>query len=100
MKASGWLPGSIDVTGWLVETCLPAADYLVWPLLKNRARTMLVVLLAQPDVTSLGRIRGLAFAGLDQAQPANEGRVILPSETLCPAACRFGEDRALSVLQP
>ncbi|MDP1864689.1 MAG: hypothetical protein Q8K52_12370 [Thiobacillus sp.] len=56
---SGWLPGSIDTTGWLVETYLPAADYLVWPLLENRARAMLNVLLAQPDGTSLGRIHGL-----------------------------------------
>lgn len=56
---SGWLPGSIDTTGWLVETYLPAADYLVWPLLENRARAMLEVLLAQPDGTSLGRMHGL-----------------------------------------
>ena len=56
---SGWLPGSIDTTGWLVETYLPAADYLVWPLLENRARAMLGFLLAQPDGTSLGRMHGL-----------------------------------------
>ncbi|NDP47634.1 MAG: hypothetical protein GZ085_04430 [Sulfuriferula multivorans] len=67
---SGWLPGSIDTTGWLVETYLPAADYLVWPLLENRARAMLDVLLAQPDGTSLGRIHGL-IAGHVQLEHAN-----------------------------
>lgn len=55
----GWLPGNIDDTGWLIETCLPAADYLDWPMLQTRARRMLDTLLAQPDSPSLGRIHGL-----------------------------------------
>lgn len=55
----GWLPGNIDNTGWLIETCLPAADYLDWPVLRARARAMLDTLLAQPDGPSLGRIHGL-----------------------------------------
>jgi hypothetical protein len=56
---AGWLPGSGEVTGWLIETCLPAADYLAWPELGNRARGMLDALLAQPDTASAGRIHGL-----------------------------------------
>lgn len=55
----GWLPGNIDDTGWLIETCLPAADYLDRPMLGTRARGMLDTLLAQPDSPSLGRIHGL-----------------------------------------
>lgn len=55
----GWLSGSIDDTGWLIETFLPAANYLDWPALNNRARIMLDALLNQPDSTSLGRIHGL-----------------------------------------
>jgi hypothetical protein len=56
---AGWLPASVDVTGWLIETCLPAADYLAWPELGNRAYDMLDALLAQPDTASAGRIHGL-----------------------------------------
>lgn len=55
----GWLPGSIDETGWLIETFLPAAKYLDWPALNNRARVMLDALLDQPNSASLGRINGL-----------------------------------------
>ena len=55
----GWLPGSIDETGWLIETFLPAARYLDWPSLSERARVMLKALLDQPDCGSLGRIHGL-----------------------------------------
>lgn len=56
---SGWLPASADATGWLIETLLPAADYLAWPLLADRARAMLDALLAQTDEGSAGRIHGL-----------------------------------------
>lgn len=55
----GWLPGNIDDTGWLIESFLPAADYLDWPMLNNRARAMLDALLVQPDSPSFGRIHGL-----------------------------------------
>jgi hypothetical protein len=43
----------------LIETCLPAADYLAWPALLDRAQAMLDALLAQPDGASVGRIHGL-----------------------------------------
>ena len=55
----GWLPGNIDHTGWLIETFLAAGEYLAWPALNTRARSMLDSLLAQPDNGSLGRIHGL-----------------------------------------
>lgn len=55
----GWLPESVDDTGWLIETFLPAAKYLDWPALNNRARDMLDALLDQPDSASVGRIHGL-----------------------------------------
>ncbi len=55
----GWLAANIDDTGWLIETCLPAADYLAWPALLDRAQAMLDALLAQPDGPSVGRIHGL-----------------------------------------
>lgn len=55
----GWLPASADATGRLIETLLPAATYLAWPLLEDRARAMLDALLAQTDEASPGRIHGL-----------------------------------------
>jgi hypothetical protein len=56
---SGWGPGSEDATGWLIETCVPAANYLAWPELEHRVRAMLEALIAQPDSLSVGRIHGL-----------------------------------------
>lgn len=56
---SGWQPDCIDATGWMVETLLPAAKYLAWPSLEDRARAMLDVLLAHPDDGAAGRIHGL-----------------------------------------
>lgn len=61
----GWLPADLDDTGWLIETCLPAAYYLDWPTLTDRARAMLEALLLQPDAPSPGRIHGL-LAGHNQ----------------------------------
>ena len=55
----GWLPASEDATGWLIETLLPAARYLDWPNLSDRAQAMLDALLAQPDQGAAGRIHGL-----------------------------------------
>lgn len=54
-----WLPGSVDDTGWLIDTFLPAAKYLDWPALNNRARVMLDALLDQSYSASVGRIHGL-----------------------------------------
>jgi hypothetical protein len=56
---SGWQPASHEATGGLIETLLPAADYLAWPNLADRARAMLDALLAQPDEGNTGRIHGL-----------------------------------------
>lgn len=56
---SGWLPASEDATGWVIETLLPAAQYLDWPNLADRAQSMLDALLAQPDQGFAGRIHGL-----------------------------------------
>lgn len=57
--AAGWLPASTEATGWLIETMLPAAEYLAWPALQDRARAMLAALLAQADAGLPGRIHGL-----------------------------------------
>lgn len=57
--ASGWRPASAETTGWLIETLLPAAEYLAWPELAKRAEAMLDALLAQPDGGGAGRIHGL-----------------------------------------
>lgn len=56
---TGWLRPSVDTTGWLIETLLPAAEYLAWPELEDRARAMLDALLAQSGQASAGRIHGL-----------------------------------------
>ena len=56
---SGWLSASADTTGWLIETLLPAADYLGWPALAERACVMLEALLTYPDQGAPGQIHGL-----------------------------------------
>lgn len=56
---TGWLPPSPDATARLIETFVPAADYLVWPELKDRAHAMHTALLTQPDTASAARIMGL-----------------------------------------
>lgn len=72
----GWLPGSIDDTGWLIESFLPAAIYLDWPALNNRARVMLDALLAQPDSASLGRIHGLMTGHLQMDDASSLQRAV------------------------
>ena len=59
---SGWQAPSIDATGRLIETFLPAAEYLAWPELAQRACHMLDALLEAPEVASLGRLHGLIAA--------------------------------------
>ncbi len=66
---SGWLPGCMDTTGWLIETCLPAAEYLAWPHLTRRVRGMLDALLAQADGPGLGRIHGLIAGHVQLGHP-------------------------------
>jgi hypothetical protein len=56
---TGWLPANTDITGRMIETLLPAAEYLAWPVLADRARAMLDALLAQADEGNTGRIHGL-----------------------------------------
>lgn len=84
----GWLPGSIDDTGWLIESFLPAAKYLDWPLLNNRARAMLDALLDQPDSASLGRIHGLMTGYLQMGDTICLPRAVQSAYTLleCPAS--------------
>lgn len=59
---SGWLPAETATTGRLVETFVPAAIYLAWPELKDRAWAMRDCLLAVSDNASSGRIQGLLAA--------------------------------------
>jgi len=73
---SGWLPASQNATGWLIETLLPAADYLAWPHLADRARAMLNTLLAQPDGTSVGRIHGLIAGHVQLGHPDSLARAV------------------------
>lgn len=90
--AAGWLPATPAATAALVETLLPAADYLVWPELKGRARALCAVLLAQPDAASAGRILGLvaAYAQLGETEAlehaAASGRLLLDTPPESPAA--------------
>jgi hypothetical protein len=73
---SGWQPASIDATGWLIETLLPAAEYLAWPHLVDRARAILDALLVQPDGTSVGRIHGLIAGHVQLRHPASLARAV------------------------
>ncbi|MBI3431359.1 MAG: hypothetical protein HY018_03975 [Hydrogenophilales bacterium] len=83
--ASGWLPGNMDVAGRLIETCLPAADYLAWPELRSRARGMLDTLLAQPDTPSVGRIQGLIAGHLQLDHPESLARAVRSGQALLEA---------------
>lgn len=59
---AGWQAPSVDATGRLIETFLPASEYLAWPELAERVRAMRDALLATPEVASLGRLHGLVAA--------------------------------------
>lgn len=72
----GWLPDSIEDTGWLIETFLPAAKYLDWPALNNRARVMLDALLDQPDSAFPGRIHGLMTGHLQMDDATSLQRAV------------------------
>ena len=56
---AGWLPTSLNTTGRLVESYVPAARYLAWPALETRARSMVHALLKPSDEPSAGQIHGL-----------------------------------------
>ena len=74
--ASGWRPENVDVAGRLIETCLPAADYLAWRELRGRARSMLDTLLAQPAPPSVGRVQGLIIGHIQPDDPESLGRAL------------------------
>lgn len=82
---SGWQPASAEATGALIETCLPAADYLAWPELGNRARAMLDALLAQPDTASAGRIHGLLAGHVQLGDAGSLVRAAKSGQGLCGA---------------
>jgi hypothetical protein len=98
---SGWQPASPEATGGLIETLLPAAEYLAWPNLAERAGAMLNALLAQPDEGSVGRIHGLlaghvqlGHAGcLERAVRSGNALLDMP---LTSAAQHAGAARALA----
>lgn len=79
---SGWQPASADATGWLIETLLPAADYLAWPGLADHARALLDTLLAQPDEGSAGRIHGLIAGHLQLGHTACLARAVRSGHAL------------------
>lgn len=88
---SGWLPASADATGRLIETLLPAATYLAWPLLGDRARAMLDALLAQTDEASAARIHGLIAGhvqlghGESLARAVSSGHALAATTLTAPA---------------
>jgi hypothetical protein len=79
---SGWLPASAEATGWLIETLLPAADYLAWPHLADRARAMLDALLSQPDVGVAGRLHGLIAGHVQLGHAESLARAISSAHLL------------------
>lgn len=89
--ASGWLPGNVDVAGRLIETCLPAADYLAWPELRSRARSMLDALLVQPDTPSVDRIQGLMAGHLQLDHPESLARAVRSGQALLEAPARTAD---------
>jgi len=73
---SGWLPGNAGVAGRLIETYLPAADYLAWPDLRRRAGSMLDTLLAQPHTASVDCIQGLIAGHVQLDHPESLARAM------------------------
>jgi hypothetical protein len=77
---SGWLPDSPELSGSLVETLVAAAEYLVWPALKERAVALHQYLLAQLASgikPSFGVLRGV-LAGYVHFQSAGSLHEVLP----------------------
>jgi len=81
----GWLPASADITGRLIETLLPAADYLAWPVLVDRAHAMLDALLAQADAGSTGRIHGLIAGHVQLGRSECLARAVRSGQALADA---------------
>jgi len=79
---SGWLPASEDATGLLIETLLPAAEYLGWPNLADRAQAMLDALLAQPDQGAVGRIHGLVAGHVQLGRADSLARAVSSAHLL------------------
>lgn len=79
---TGWLPASADTTGRMIETLLPAAEYLAWPVLADRARAMLDALLAQADEGSAGRIHGLVAGHVQMGHGESLARAVLSARAL------------------
>lgn len=80
---SGWQAPSSEATGRLIETFLPAAEYLAWPELANRARHMLDALLREPDVASVGRVHGLIAGHAGLGHPGSLARALHGAQGLC-----------------
>lgn len=79
---SGWQAPSVDATGRLIETFLPASEYLAWPELAKRARHMLDALLETPEVVSLGRLHGLVAAHVQLGHADSMARVLRDAQGL------------------
>jgi len=97
---SDWLPASEDATGWLIETLLPAARYLDWPNLYDRAQTMLDDLLAQPDQGAAGRIHGLVAGYFQLGRADSLARAVSSAHLLAamPLASPLQQARAAHAL--
>ncbi|AAZ96249.1 hypothetical protein Tbd_0296 [Thiobacillus denitrificans ATCC 25259] len=73
---AGWQAPSVDATGRLIETFLPAAEYLAWPELTERARRMRDALLETPEPASLGRLHGLVAAHVQLGDAESLARAV------------------------
>lgn len=83
---SGWQAPSVEVTGRLIETFLPAAEYLAWPELRNRARHMLDALLRAPHSASLGRLHGLIAGHVQLGHRDSLAHALHGAQGLCVVA--------------
>jgi hypothetical protein len=79
---TGWLPANADITGRMIETLLPAAEYLAWPVLADRARAMLDALLAQADEGNAGRIHGLIAGHVQLGHGESLARAVCSARAL------------------
>jgi hypothetical protein len=82
---SSWKPASADTTGRLIETLLPAAEYLAWSVLADRAHAMLDALLAQSDDGSAGRIHGLIAGQVQLGHDESLARAVRNGHALADA---------------
>jgi hypothetical protein len=91
---AGWLGASEEGSSRLIETLLPAADYLAWPELAERARALLAGLRALPDDGAPARIHGLVAGHAWLGDPDCLAQAVASAQALCDRSLQAPADYA------